>query len=205
MLFIILVLLIALGVLSPYIAVTVKRRRMLRRLVRVARQAGFRPRRLHRFVCLSFNRGRKYDLLFECKTHCYAVKLWSAVRKNTTLVLKNGCVSETATLYEPLMTGKREQGRAKGREKRVPVTVNNFKVSRGKPVTGVLLFYPPYREITVEGVSRRKTLSTGDKMFDKIICFPGGFEEMLGTSRDVMTVSDVADDEAEMMQTSENK
>lgn len=179
MLFLILVLLVALGVLSPYISVILKRRKMLRRICFVARQSGFRVRRLHRFVCFSFNRGKGYDLLFECKTYAYAVKLWSAVRKNTILTVRGGRISETGESAVPLDTGKTTPVSIRGKEKKVPVTRNNFKVRNGKQVTNVLICYPSYRQVITVGTSGQKTVASKDVLFDKLFVFPGVFEKML--------------------------
>ena len=52
-----------------------------------------------------------------------------------------------------------------------------------------------YAEMTVEGASSKKTLTFGDKLFDKIICLPGGFEQMLGANRTDMELSDCAEKE----------
>ena len=175
MIFFALVALVALLALFPYILIAYKRKRMLSRVVRIATRSGFRVRKLHKFVCFSPNRGKKYDLLFECKTHAYAVKLWSATKKGSTLTIKNGMISESVRVPGEMLSAEQTKKLAT-RYKGVPVTRNNYKVRRGKPVLGVLLCYPPNKEIVIVGKTGSKRLSVGDKLFDKTIYFPGNFE-----------------------------
>ncbi len=180
MVFIILVLLVALGVLSPYLLVAYKRRKMLRRLTYIARSSGFRVRKLHRFVCFSFNRAPRYDLLFENKTHAYAVKLWSAVRKSSTLYIRaNGTVVESMEIPSVLDTDVSSERTVRGREKKVAVTKNNFKVRKGKPVVGIMLYYPPNKQMILSLGSTQRVVGSGDRIFDKIVCNAGRFEQML--------------------------
>lgn len=183
MLFFVLILLVAAGVASPYILVAVKRRKMLRRLCTAARRCGFRVRSRRRFAHLAPNRGREYDLLFECKTHAYAVKLWSAVRKNTSLVIRGGYAAEVGKISAPLETGRNAEGGFFGVGKRVPVTKNKFRMKRAKTVKNILLIYPPYREMTVVNSSVRKKLAFGDEIFGKTLLLPGDFEKLLEENR----------------------
>lgn len=182
MIFVLLVLAVAAGVLSPYIAVVRKRKKMIKRLTYVARKNGFRVRQSRRFVCISPNRGRKYDLLFESRECAYAVKLWSAVRKNGTLCIRNGKVSESVSLPQVLDTEQHTERRMGVAERAVPVTVNPFRIRHIKPVTNVLLYYPPNKEIIYFSKSGTKRIRTGDKLFGKLLCSPGKFEELLAAS-----------------------
>ena len=180
MVFVILVTFLALGVASPYIIVVRKRQRMLKRLTLVARRSGFRVRRLHRFVCFSFNRAPKYDLLFESRTHAYAVKLWSAVRKNATLYIKaNGAVMEKMDIPAVMDTEVSSERAVSGREKRVPITANNFKVKKDKTVVRVMLYYPPNKKMILISGESQKSIGSGDRLFDKTVFSPGKFEQML--------------------------
>ena len=175
MIFFALVALVALLALFPYLLIAYKRKRMLSRVVRIATRSGFRVRKLHKFVCFSPNRGKKYDLLFECKNYAYAVKLWSATKKGSTLTIQNGMVSQIVSVPSEMLSSEQTRSLAT-KYKSVPVTRNNYKVRRGKPVLGVLLCYPPNKEIIAIGKAGRKKLSAGDKLFDKTIYFPGNFE-----------------------------
>lgn len=190
MIFVIVVALVAFGVLSPYLIIARKRSRMLRRLSAVARKAGFRVRRLHRFVCFSPNTGRGYDLLFETNTHAYAVKLWSAHKKNAILTVKNGKVCETVQIGDAICPEEKPARRISTRERRVPVTRNNFRVRRGKPVVGIMLLYPPYKEIVAQVASGVRTINVGDKLFDKQICLPINLEQLLGQSKEVTVATE---------------
>lgn len=173
-------LLLALLVSVPYIAVLYKRARMLRRLVRVARREGFRVRRLHRVPYLCLNRAKKYDLLFEAPNHAYAVKLWSAVKRNTVLTVKGGgTVMESVAVSNPFEPTTRKPYVLDGFWHRVPVTKNNFKLRRGKLPVGILLCYPTYSKIVSVGASGKRDVEWGEKLFEKILCNPRSFEEIL--------------------------
>lgn len=165
---------------APYAFIAYKRARMIKRLRYVAKKTGFRVRRLHRFPFLSLNRARSYDLLFENKNHAYAVKLWSSVKKNTTLYVNSrGRIYERTSVPCPFEPSKRPSYELRGGIRRVPVTANNFQTRRGKLVVGILLFYPPYREILMFDGKERRTVEYGEMLFEKIICNPGNFEEIL--------------------------
>lgn len=190
MIFVIVVALVALGVLSPYLIIARKRSRMLRRLSAIARRSGFRVRRLHRFVCFSQNTGRGYDLLFETNTHAYAVKLWSAHKKNAELLVRDGRVCEAVEVSDALDPKSKKPRRVSTAQRRVPVTRNNFKVKKGKPVVGIMLCYPPYKAITVGTRSGERSLAVGDKLFDKQICLPITLEQLLGEPKEITEVTE---------------
>lgn len=173
MLFFILVILLVLGLSSPYISVIVKRKKMLVRLVTVAKENGYRVRALHRFVCLSPNGGRKYDLLIQNKTHAYPVKLWSTAKRGSTLVIKrNGRYYEAYGVSDPMKTDKSQTRTVKGIERTARPTQENFKVREGKTVTPILLFYPCNKSAFADlGDSRRK-IELGERIFKKKLCTP---------------------------------
>lgn len=180
MLFVILVLLVAVGLVSPYIAVALKRRQMLRRLVVITAQNGYRIKPLHKFVCFSPNRAGRYDLLIQNKTHAYPVKLWSTAKRSSTLVIKkNGCVYETYGVTDPLRTDNAQRHTVKGRELAVRPTEENFKVRSAKTVIPILLYYPCNKSAVADlGDSRRK-IEFGDRIFKKMLCSPTMLEQML--------------------------
>lgn len=182
MIFVLLVLAVAAGVLSPYIAVVRKRKKMIKRLTYVARKNGFRVRQSRRFVCISPNRGRKYDMLFESRECAYAVKLWSAVRRNSTLCIRGGKVSEHVLLPQVLDTEQCAERRMGVAERAVPVTANPFRLRHIKPVTNVLLYYPPNKDIICFSKNSTKRVRIGDRVFDKLLCSPGKLEELLAAS-----------------------
>ena len=181
MIFLILLLLVAAAIISPYINVVLKRRKMLKRICGIARQLGYRVRALHRFVCLSQNCSSKYDLLFENKDRAFAVKLWSSAKKNSVLVInQNGTFYETQSVPQPLEPLKKQSCELKSRVRGVPVTRENFKVKNGKYVEQILLYYPRNKEITVRfDDGNVGELEVGDKIFNKILCSPAKFEALL--------------------------
>ena len=190
---------LAVLVMIPYLVVARKRAKMIKRLRYVARKSGFRVRRLHRFPYLAHNRAGRYDLLFENKNHAYAVKLWSSVKKNTALYVNSrGRIYERTSVPCPFEPSKRHPYELRGRIARVPVTANNFRVRRGKLVVGILLFYPPYREIVMFDGKDRRTIESGEMLFEKIVCTPGRFEEIMAedlrnlqeSSQEIAEVSD---------------
>lgn len=180
MLFLILVILLILGLCSPYIAVVIKRRKMLRGLVAFAAENGYRTKPLHRFVCLSPNRGRKYDLIIQNKAFAYPVKLWSTAKRSSTLVVrKNGQYYETYGVDDPMKTDKAQRHTVKGIERTARPTQENFKVRVGKTVTPILLFYPCNNVVLADlGDSRRK-IEPGEKIFRKTLCTPATLRKIL--------------------------
>ncbi len=181
MLFIILTLAAALLVASPYIVIVYKRRRMLKRLKYVAHASGFRVRHLHRAVCLSLNRTPKYDLLFENRDRAFAVKLWSATRRDSSLViLPDGRVAQVSKVPTELHTDEgKDRTVITGMARRLPRTKQNFNVKKDKPVDKFLLCYPPNKNIFVWQGGKRIKLSWGATLFGKVICLPSEFERML--------------------------
>ena len=183
MLFTVLILLIAAGVASPYIVTVYKRHRILKKLSALARKSGFRVRKLHRFVCFSFNRAPKYDLLFEDKNKAYAVKLWSAVRSEATLYIRaDGTVTERREIPAVMDNDKIREDSVSTRPHRVPITKNNFKVRKGKSVEGVLLYYPPNKQMVLCAQNARRQLGSGDSVMGKVVCSPARFAKMLTES-----------------------
>lgn len=173
-------LLLALLVAVPYIAVLYKRARMLKWLIKVAHREGFRVRRLHRVPYLCLNRAKKYDLLIEAEDHAYAIKLWSAVKRNTVLKVKGGgAVMESVTVSNPFEPTTRKPYVLDGFWHRVPVTKNNFKLRRGKLPIGILLCYPTYNKIVSVNASGKREIEWGERLFEKILCNPRSLEEIL--------------------------
>ena len=180
MLFVIPIIALAALLASPYICVVFKRRRMIKRLIRVATQAGYVIRPLHKFVCLSLNTSGRYDILIQNKTHAYPVKLWSTARRNSILVIeRDGRFFETSRVADPIKTDKSAEYTVNGRARRVKPTVKNFRVSKGKTVEPLLLYYPCNKRAVADlGISHRR-IAFGDKIFGKILCSPPMLEKML--------------------------
>lgn len=193
MLFAVTISLLILFVCTPYINVVLKRRRMLKRITAVARSSGFRVRYLHRFVCFSPNRLGAFDVLFENRSRAIAVKLWSAVKKDGALVIReNGTFYRTRTVPEPFEPDKKRRRELRSGVRRVAVTRKNFKLKKDKPLTKVLLYYPPDREIAVQFADGRIGIpEVGDRVFDKQLCSPSRLEAMLKAEADAESISAV--------------
>ena len=177
------IILVALLVASPYLVIVLKRAKMLKRITAVARRSGFRVRKLHVFVCFARNRAPRYDLLVEARGVAYAVKLWSATKKESTLFVRgDGTVVERVKARAVLDTGAAAPSQVSTGARRVPVTQNNFKVRRGKPVVSIMLYYPTNEKVILSLGNTQKRLSSGDRVLDKILCTPSYFEKMLADS-----------------------
>ncbi len=180
MLFALLVFALLLIILSPYILIVSKRRKMLRELEAVARKNGFVLRRLHRLVCFSPNRAPRYDILFESRTRAFAVKLWSTARQGSTLyITPDGKTRESVNIPPELDTEKSAGRTLNGKKKTVAVTRDNFKVRKGKPTERVLLYYPQNKGIFFVARGIKKPLADGDRFFDKVLCSPEYFKKMI--------------------------
>ncbi len=174
------VMLLCLLVLSPYIIIAVKRARVLRRLSAAAKKSGFRVRRLHRFVCLSFNRAPRYDLLFESRERAFAVKLWSATNARGTLVINaDGRAYERASLPPELDTEAERERIYTTRARRVPVTRSNFRIRQGKEIEYILLYAPQNKSAVLSNGKGHRALHNGERVFGKLLCTPKYFEEIL--------------------------
>lgn len=187
MLFAILVLLTALVVLSPYIVILRKRYKMLKRLTAISEKYGFRVRCLHKLVLLSLNTGKKYDILFENRKCAYAVKLWSAAKKEAQLIANpDGRFFLTSTAVTPLnVDGNKAERSVRSRIYTLSPTQNNVKVKKGKPVISILLYYPQYKGVFLTVDKRRIRITDGSKLFDKIVCSPAYFERIMQENCDI--------------------
>ncbi len=180
MLFVILVLLIVLLAAAPYMVIVCKRINMIKSLKKIAAESGYAMHKLHLFVCLATNRSPKFDLLFVKKEQAYAVKLWSATRKNGTLaVSRDGRVREYVKVPPEMGTAQASARTVYGSARRVPKTKNNFKLRREIPLTPIMLFYPAGQSIVLLTDNGTKKLSSGDRLFGKLLCSRGNFEKML--------------------------
>ena len=177
---IVLVILLLIAALSyPYLSAAIAKYRMLRRLARVSRSLGFRFR--HRgSLSLSRNRGRRYDLLIETERRIYAVKLWSAYRNGSVLLLgERGRVREQRRIHEPLAVRRKKPQYHRSLALAVPRTRLMLRKTEKRPVTRILLVYPSYREILVKKRDQILRLSSGDPIFDKLLYSPSAFEKLL--------------------------
>ncbi len=174
------VLLLAALVLSPCIITACKRKKMLARLTLTARKNGFRVRRLHRLVYFARNRAPIYDMLFENRERAFAVKLWSASNARATLIIdKNGSVCERALLPPELDTHLSGERVHTTKYKQIPITRRNFTLKQDKPTEYIMLYYPQNKAVILQNGEQKKYLRSSDRIFDKILCTPKYFAELL--------------------------
>ncbi len=174
------VLLSAVLVLSPRIISVCKRKRMLARLTQTAERNGFRVRRLHSFVYFARNRAQVYDVLFESRERAFAVKLWSATNIRAVLVVdERGGVCERAVLPPELDTHRAHERVHIAKYKPIPRTRCNFKLRENKPTEYIMLYYPQNKAVVLQKGGQKKYLRSGDRIFDKILCTPKYFANML--------------------------
>ena len=175
------ILLLALAVGYPYLSAVFLRSRMLRRLERTCRDCGFRFRPLRSFFWFVRNRGGRYDLIIENKTQVFAVKLWSAYRRDGILVItEKGRVF--VRRYAPILLDVRrdaKEARADSRQRPVCRTVTPLSEKDRRPLTKILLVYPSYRAILRQDKGEELPLKSGDVAFDKTILTPSALEKLL--------------------------
>ena len=178
-LLVIVLLLFTLG--YPYLSAMLARYRMLRQLKKTCGECGFRLRPLRRGTFVIRNRGNRYDFLIENKTQALAVKLWSAYRKGSVLVVTDrGRVFERR--YAPILMDVRRNARAskmEGRRQAVRRTQSPISPKDPRPLTKLLLVYPSYREVLRQTGEGELPLSSGDVIFDKRLVSPSALERLL--------------------------
>ena len=165
----------------PYWWAAICRMRMLRRLERVCRENGFRFRPLKKPLWFVRNRGDKYELLIENQTRVLAVKLWSAYRRDSVLVLaRDGKISERRQAPVVLDVRRNAQGtksvRGGGRVRR---TILPLSQKDRRSVTKLLLVYPSYQKMMRQTGEGEISLHSGDVIFDKILISPSALEKLL--------------------------
>ena len=165
----------------PYASAAILKFRMLRRLIRVSRSAGYRVHKLKPAACLSPNRSASYDLLIGKEGRIFAIKLWSAYHRRRTLLLREtGRVSERWRTSEPLRVRRKAATSVmESRPRSVPRTKLPESVAKKKGLQRILLVYPSYSEIRVIRGERELRLSSGDGIFDKRLLTPTALESLL--------------------------
>ena len=176
---VILLFLAALG--YPYWWSAILRYRMLRRLGQTCRAHGYRLRSLRGTLLFVRNRGQKYDFLIENKEQVFAVKLWSAYRRDSALVItRNLRIFERR--YAPILLDVRRDAKAarsEGRARVVPRTKLSLSAKDSRKLTRVLLVYPSYSAILRQETAGERRLRSGDLVFDKQLHTPSSLEGLL--------------------------
>ena len=173
-------LLVALILMLPHISIVYKRGRMIKYITHAASESGFSVTHLHRLVCLSPNRADRYDLLVHNSERAYAIKLWSATKKQSTVVIsRDGTVCECRRIPEPLSPDSERIYSIKGKKLSVPITKCNFKVKKGITVDHILMYYPRNKDTFLDFGTHKKRLGDGDRIFGKTVCSPTRFYKLL--------------------------
>ncbi len=173
----------------PYVAVAFCRYRMLRRFEKIASKVGFRLHHLHKGVIFSPNSGEKYDILIEAGDKVYALKLWSAVRKNTTLrILGDKVIAEERTNRVPMEPDRRKKKQHVEKRKKkfpAPQLPPKYRKREKRTILSVLLIYPSYSKVIAENREQPTELHSGDRIGSHILLSPSALEKILLTSFDV--------------------
>ena len=175
------IILLAAGLSYPYWWACILRYRMVASLRRICAECGFRLRPLRRLWIFVRNRGERYDLLIENRERILAVKLWSAYRRDDSLVITRlGRVYRRR--YAPVVLDvRRDAVAAKGEGRAHSVRRTKLLVSprETREITRVLLIYPSYRAILCSDGKQEKRLVSGDLIFDKRLHTPSSLEGLL--------------------------
>ncbi len=146
----------------------------------MAKQNDFRAIRLHRLALLSPNLSQYYDFAFESRDKVILIKLWSAVKKDTTLMLaSDGTARELTHVRVDIVSNDDSTKRLQGCARRVPKTRLLQKLPEGKNIRKVMLCYPPYKQMIWQQKGERRIIAYGDEVFDKIVLTAGQTEEIL--------------------------
>ena len=190
MLPIFLIFIIAAMVLSPYAIMLFRRYKILKEIINIATRCGFKAKILNRVVFFARNRGVKYDLLFVGKTRVYAVKLWSALYSDSTLVVcPNNKYYVARGVSEPFDQKGRGEYHLRDVKKKAPETVIDFKIRGERETVPVLLLYPAYKKIMQRNGNDIAIYEQGDLVFGKKMYSADRFKEMLFESADTVTTS----------------
>lgn len=174
-------LLLATLLIYPYASVVLCRRAALKRIGDTVRRSGGRMRRLRRTALFSRNRASWYDLWIEKGEIVYAVKLWSARRRQVDLLISSdGLVAEEHVTREPLTPKRNVKERVlRSRFRPVPKTKLSLPVPKGKTLCKILLIYPSYQSVRGYHHMQWVEIQSGARIFDKLFYSPSAFEKLL--------------------------
>ena len=159
--------------LFPYAVVVKKRMAMLSQIEKAAAQKGYKMFALHRAVPFSKNRSTSFDFLIENKDSAVAIKLWSAVKCENTLVINSDRTAiEISASPEPIKARRKNALVTVKRSYKIPVPAVKFPVRRGQTVEKILLYYPKYSMTLLDYGKERRELEDGDRIFGMTVCSP---------------------------------
>ena len=177
-----LILLLALtaAVLTPYAMMLLARHKAVKRIRSVALGSGFKVKALHRGVFFARNRSSKYDLLFASRHKVYAVKLWSSVYPESSMVV---CSPDSFYVGRKAAELFEQEGRGsynfRQPTKRVPKTSLGVKLKGNRELACILLMCPGYKNVARRSGKSILVYEQGDVLFDKKLYYPQGFEALL--------------------------
>lgn len=190
MLPIFLILLIFIILIAPYAVLILRRYKAVKEIKDVANGCGFKIKPLHNHVFFSLNRGKRYDYIFVGKHRIYAVKLWSAVRADSTLVVcGKSSYYVSGKVNEPFEQRDRGEYNLHSRRIKVPETKHSLKVRQDKEVIEIMLVFPAYKRVIQKRGNDIFVYEQGDSLFGKRIYYPDGFKAMLFDSANVSNLA----------------
>ena len=192
MLPIFLIFLVVAIVISPYAILLVRRAKTLKEIKILSAKCGFKVKNAHKFVFFANNRGATYDVIFAGKQRVYAVKLWSSLHADSTLVIcPDNSYYVARGVSEPFEQKDRGEYNLHNRRLKVPDTKLTVKLRASREIVPILLMYPPCKKVMQRRGKDIFIYEQGDRIFGKRMYFPDGFKELILKGADV-TRTDVA-------------
>lgn len=195
MLPIFLVLLVVAIASAPYVIMLVRRMKTLNEIKSLARKCGFKVKDANKLVFFARNKGASYDLLIADKQRVFAIKLWSALHSDSTLVV---CPDNTYYIArgveEPFKQKDRGEYNLRNGRSRVPATRLTVKLRANREIIPILLLCPTYKRIMQRRGKDIVIYEQGDRIFGKRLYFADGFKELIlktaATASTDVTISD---------------
>ena len=185
-----LILLICMILLAPYAILLVRRHKTVQEIKEVAIGCGFKVKPLHKLVFFSRNRGKEYDYMLVGKHRIYAVKLWSATRADSTLVVcGKSSYYVSGRVSEPFEQRDRGEYNLHSRRLNVPETKHSLKVRQDREIVGIMLVSPAYKRVIQRRGNDILVYEQGDKIFGKRMYYPDGFKALLFDSASVSSAA----------------
>lgn len=181
------ILLISGILLYPYASCIFLKAKMVSALATEANRLGFRLRRLYTNILYVRNRSSKYDLVVYNADTLYAVKLWSAYHRDTTLVVGGDGQCYHERRARGVFESEDGSDAHSIRSGRFSVFKTHLpqRYAKDREVFYVLLVYPSYEAIVYRYGRGKTKISSGDTLFDKTVYSPSAFiKQMRSLSQD---------------------
>ena len=175
-----LILLICIILLAPYAILLVRRHKTVKEIKEVALGCGFKVKPLHKLVFFSRNRGKKYDYMLAGKHRIYAVKLWSATRADSTLVVcGKSSYYVSGRVSEPFEQRDRGEYNLHSRRLKAPEIKHSVKARQDREIIEIMLVCPAYKRVIQRRGNDILVYEQGDRIFGKRMYYPDGFKSLL--------------------------